>query len=91
MLLSILSKSYLLVAPLLLAMFARADGVDNEEDFINYAFATWIGSGVYKMDDRNMTILRAPISWQFREAEQGKPGYKALLPVTMFPSKVASR
>ena len=83
MLLSIQSRTYLLAALLLVTAVARADGVDDEEDFINYAFATWIGSGVYKMKDRNMTIFRAPLSWEFREAEEGKPGYKALLPVTL--------
>jgi len=75
MLLSIQSGTYLLAALLLVTAAAHADGVDDEEDFINYAFATWIGSGVYKMNDRNMSIFRAPLSWQFREAEEGKPGY----------------
>ena len=80
---SIQSKILLFAALLLVPMPGCADGVDDEEDFINYAFATWIGSGVYKMHDRNLTILRAPFSWQFREAEVGKTGYKALLPVTL--------
>ncbi len=83
MLRSTQSRTYLLAALLLVTMFVRADGVDDEEDFINYAFATWIGSGAYRMSARKMFILRAPLSWQFREVEQGKPGYKALLPVTL--------
>ena len=56
--------------------------VDNE-DLVNYAFATWIGSGIYQTSDRKMAILRVPLRYELRTPEQAVPGLKLLLPLTI--------
>jgi len=56
--------------------------VDNEE-LVNYAFATWIGSGIYRSGDRKMAILRIPLRYELRTPEEAVPGVKLLLPVTL--------
>jgi len=85
------SKFYrLLLFGIITVSFLFVDGnatkaiseVDNEE-LVNYAFATWIGSGVYKVDDRKMAIVRVPLRYTLRDAEETKPGIKLLLPVTV--------
>ncbi|MFQ6023686.1 MAG: hypothetical protein ACE5NW_13285 [Acidiferrobacterales bacterium] len=55
------------------------------EDFINYAYATWFGTGVYSVGDRDITILRAPISIPIRKPvpEEKKWGWRLMLPVTL--------
>jgi hypothetical protein len=72
------------------ACFLLADGyatmaisdVDNEE-LVNYAFATWIGSGIYRTGDRKMAILRVPLRYTLRTPEEAVPGLKLLLPLTI--------
>jgi hypothetical protein len=81
------SRIWLIVALLASTTAARAEGVGDQENYINFAFATWIGSGVYRMRDRNLAVLRLPMSWEFREAEKGRPGYKVLFPVILGSDK----
>jgi len=53
------------------------------EDFLNYAYATWIGTGFYRVEKRKIWILRAPFSYAVLEpGEKRKWGLKLLLPVT---------
>jgi hypothetical protein len=56
---------------------AQADG----EDFFNYAYAIWLGSGYYKVGEQTVWILRAPFSYKLREAEENQWGLKLQLPV----------
>ena len=53
------------------------------EDAINYAYATWIGTGVYSVKDKNIYVLRGPFSYTLREPGDGKPGVKLLFPATL--------
>jgi len=53
------------------------------EDFLNYAYATWIGTGFYRVEQRTIWVLRAPFSYMALEpGEKRKWGLKLLLPVT---------
>ena len=61
---------------------------DDPGDLINYSFAVWIGSGVYKVKsaDKRFAVLRAPFAYTLREAQYDKAalrdklGYRLLLP-----------
>ncbi len=52
----------------------------DQEELVNYAFATWIGSGVYRAGDRRMAVVRVPLRYTLRAQEETKPGIKLLLP-----------
>lgn len=54
-----------------------------QEELVNYAFATWIGSGIYRVGDRRMGVLRVPIRATLRPIEKDQPGVKLLMPVTL--------
>lgn len=62
--------------------FSQVGGQNGADDVIHYAYAALFGTGVYRLDDRTVTVLRVPISYRFRDAERGHPGIRALLPVT---------
>jgi len=53
------------------------------EGSINYAYASWIGTGYYKIDDRSIYVLRGPFSYTLREADSENWGLKLLFPVTL--------
>jgi len=50
---------------------------------INYAYATWIGSGVYKVADRRIYVLRVPFGMSLIEQEGKRWGLDLLLPATV--------
>jgi hypothetical protein len=56
---------------------------DEPEDVINYAYSNWIGSGIYKVGDRTVYLLRGPFSYSLREADSEKWGLELLLPATI--------
>lgn len=75
---------------LITTLFLSIDGYStkaisdvDKENLVNYAFATWIGSGVYQVGDRRMAILRVPLRYTLRPPEKTKPGLKLLLPITL--------
>jgi hypothetical protein len=53
------------------------------EDTINYAYATWIGTGAYKVKDQNLYVLRGPFSYTLRAPEDDKVGVDLLFPATL--------
>ena len=54
-----------------------------QDGFINYAYASWIGTGYYRIEDRTIWILRLPIrSYTLREPEGKKWGIDILFPLT---------
>ncbi|MGB5745948.1 MAG: hypothetical protein WBM69_03135 [Desulfobacterales bacterium] len=61
---------------------------DDPDDLLNYSFAVWIGSGVYKVKsaDKRFAVLRAPFAYTLRPAQYDKAafrdklGYRLLLP-----------
>ena len=62
---------------------------DDPGDLINYSFAVWVGSGVYKVKsaDKRFAVLRAPFAYTLRDAQYDKAafrdklGFRLLLPV----------
>ena len=61
----------------------KAISEDDKEELVNYAFATWLGSGIYKSGARRMAIVRMPLRYTLRIPEEAKPGIKFLMPVTL--------
>ena len=57
-------------------------------DLLNYSFAVWVGSGVYKVKsaDKRFVVLRVPAAYTFRSARYDEPairdklGFRLLLP-----------
>jgi hypothetical protein len=64
-------------------------GADDDPDaLLNYSFAIWVGSGVYKVKsaDKRFAVLRGPFAYTFRPAQYNKStfldriGYRLLFP-----------
>jgi hypothetical protein len=53
-----------------------------EEQVVNYAFATELGSGIYDLSGRTLQIYRLPFGYTFTEPADGRPGFELTLPVT---------
>jgi hypothetical protein len=47
---------------------AQADG----ENFLNYAYAIWLGTGYYRVGEQTVWILRLPFSYTLREANENQ-------------------
>ena len=75
----------IIAATLLLCVFHvnTASAQEAQDGFINYAYASWIGTGYYRIEDRAVWILRMPIrSFTLREPEGKKWGLNLLFPLT---------
>jgi hypothetical protein len=53
-----------------------------EDNTINYAYATWIGTGYYRVKNQRVWVFRAPLSYTLRETNREDWGLDLLLPVT---------
>jgi len=52
--------------------------------YINYAYATWIGTGYYTVGNQDVFIFRVPLtSYTLREATEEQIGYRLLFPLTL--------
>ena len=60
---------------------ANADD-KNPDELISYVYATWIGSGVYKVKGRSVAMLRLPFRYTLKDREGERAGLRLLLPVT---------
>ena len=64
---------------------------DDPDALLNYSFAVWVGSGVYKVEDadKRFAVLRAPFGYTIRAARYDEPnfrdrlGFKWLLPAVV--------
>lgn len=54
----------------------------DEQNVVNFAFATQLGSGVYSVSGRTLQIYRLPFSHTLRSADDADFGIKLTLPVT---------
>ena len=55
-----------------------------QDGFINYAYASWVGTGYYRIGDRTIWHLRLPFtSYTLREPEGKKWGIDVLFPITL--------
>lgn len=73
---------------LTLIILLAASGVAQSQEeerprTINYSYAAFVGSGLYRLDDRTVGVLRIPFSKRLREPTMEKIGIKALFPVTV--------
>jgi hypothetical protein len=51
---------------------------------LNYGFATYLGSGIYKAGDQSVQVYQIPLSYQFFEPDEKKNwGLKLTLPITL--------
>ena len=74
------------VLPLFLAVTAAAAQEPlsaSEQEVVNYAFATQLGSGVYSVAGRLIQIYRIPFSYKVREETPGDWGLRVTFPLTV--------
>ena len=50
---------------------------------INYGYAVFVGTGWYKLEDRQIFVFRIPAAMQLRELKADQMGIKLLLPVAI--------
>src|SRR5207342_3237408 len=55
----------------------------SEEQLVNYAYATALGSGVYDIAGRTLQIYRLPFGYTFSEPSGKRPGVRLTLPLTV--------
>lgn len=76
------------LAPLLIALLAAAPAraqdalTRDEQNVVNFAFATQLGSGVYSVSDRTLQIYRLPFNLDLKPADASRVGLTLTLPVT---------
>jgi hypothetical protein len=73
---------------LLAAVRARTAGAQslltgNEQNLVNFGFATQLGSGVYSASGRTLQIYRLPFGYTLRESDPDQVGIELTLPVTL--------
>jgi hypothetical protein len=56
-----------------------------DTQFANYAFASELGSGIYEINDRTVTVYQLQPGYQLRPAAPrgGRPGIKIIVPITV--------
>lgn len=74
----------LLLSALLLRGYMCSKALAQEDELapINFAYATWIGSGYYQLADRELYVLRIPVAIPLRFVNDDHWGINLLLPVT---------
>ena len=54
----------------------------SEQQEFNYAFATQLGSGIYTVAGRTLQVYRLPLSYTFRDVEEGRAIWRLTFPMT---------
>ena len=52
-------------------------------DRLNYSFATYLGTGIYKAGDQNVQVYQIPLSYQLQSVDDESYGIKINVPVTI--------
>jgi hypothetical protein len=79
----------LTLCPLLSPLAARAQQLLDAEEVVHWAYATFMGTGVYQLDDsREVYVLNFPLEWTWREATletdgQHQLGVRFHMPVSL--------
>jgi hypothetical protein len=55
----------------------------SEEQLVNYAYATQLGSGVYDISGRTLQIYRLPFGYTFSQPSGKRPGVRLTMPLTI--------
>lgn len=77
------------VGTLLLGLAATVHGQQmtadesGSRDTVHYAYGTLLGTGVFKLDDRTVTVFRVPISYTFREPTREAFGVRLQVPTAV--------
>ena len=79
----LLRVSFLLLWCLPLLAEAQSPLRKSEEQLINYAFATQLGSGVYDISGRTLQIYRLPFGYTLLQPDGARPGVRLTLPLTI--------
>ena len=79
-----LSCLFIIVPAATPASNARAQSLlsGDEQNVVNFAFATQLGSGVYSVSDRTLQIYRLPFSHALKTTDDSSFGVELTLPVT---------
>ena len=79
-----LRPSWVALLAITLAPMAQAQSLlsGDEQNVVNFAFATQLGSGVYSVSGRTLQIYRLPFSYDLKSADDSGPGAVLTLPVT---------
>jgi hypothetical protein len=56
---------------------------DDTGNLVHFSYATLLGTGQYRLDDRTVTIFRLPLGWTAREATPDKYGINIDIPVAV--------
>jgi hypothetical protein len=56
---------------------------DESGDLVHFTYATLLGTGIYRLDDRTATIFRIPLGWTLREVTPEKFGIGLRMPVAV--------
>lgn len=62
---------------------AQSSGIQEPPSDFSHAYAVFFRTGLYKLDDRQIFVLRIPVSWQLRELEPEQMGIKLLFPAAI--------
>ncbi len=73
----------LLAAWLLLFASGGALAAEARQIPVGYEFATWLGTGLYSIGDKDVWILNLPLKYELIEATERRMGARVLLPVTI--------
>jgi hypothetical protein len=76
-----LARPLLLTCLLLAAPGAPAD--EPRQIPVGYEFATWLGTGLYRIGDRDVWVLSLPFKYELLEATERRMGARVLLPVSI--------
>jgi hypothetical protein len=60
-----------------------AQEAEEPEETINYAYSTWLGTGIYKFGERRIYVLRGNFSYSLRQPQEDQWGWELLLPATL--------
>ena len=68
-----------------ISLSGGVQSAEEEDGIANYAYSVFSGTGRYKIDDRTIVAIRAPLVWDLVEAdyETGKLSYRFLFPVAV--------
>lgn len=78
-------SGYVVLFAVVLSMPVAGNAGEGRRDTtaISYEFAHWFGSGLYRVDDRDVWNILIPLKKELREPADGRVGMTLLLPVTI--------
>lgn len=78
-----LSLLVTLLSSAILPVAAQNFSYDRDDIDVSYAYAAVMGMGIYKIDGRDIAMIRLPFSWTQRKMGETEAGLKWSIPVTI--------